>query len=66
MYRELILRTNLLDLPIFALLVFVAVFAVLAVRVMRRSDWSEVSALPLETDESAAHPETSEVGHGQA
>jgi hypothetical protein len=66
MYRELILRTNMLDLPIFALIVFVAVFAILAFRVMRQRDWSEVSALPLETEESAAPQEGPEVRHGQA
>lgn len=66
MYRELIQRAQMLDLPIFSLVVFVAVFAMLAVRVMRRSDWGEVSALPLEHDEAGSvFGEAEEVRHGQ-
>ena len=51
MYRELIQRTQLLDLPIFALIVFVVVFIVLTVRVLVKRDFAEVAALPLLPDD---------------
>lgn len=53
MYRELIQRAQLLDLPIFALIVFVAVFVVLTVRVLATRDFAEVAAMPLQPDDEA-------------
>ena len=43
MYRELIQRTSLIDLPIYALVLFVVVFAVLTVRVLLKNDFAEVA-----------------------
>jgi hypothetical protein len=55
MYRELIQRTSLIDLPIYALVLFVVVFAVLTVRVLLKNDFAEVAALPLSDDEEVSH-----------
>ena len=54
MYRELIQRAQLLDLPIFALIVFVVVFAMLVVRVLVVRDFAEVAALPLVPDDEVS------------
>ena len=51
MYRELIQRAQLLDLPIFALVVFVVVFALLTVRVLLVRDFAAVAAMPLAPDD---------------
>lgn len=54
MYRELIQRAQLLDLPIFALIVFVVVFALLTIRVLVVRDFSAVAAMPLEADDEVS------------
>lgn len=54
MYRELIQRAQLLDLPIFALIVFVVVFALLTVRVLLTRDFSAVAAMPLVSDDEVS------------
>ena len=51
MYRELIQHAQMLHFPIYALIVFVAVFATLVARVLLRNDFAAVSSLPLEDDE---------------
>lgn len=57
MYRDLIERAQMLDFPIFALLVFLAVFLVLTARALGKHDFSEVAALPLSPDDDEVRRE---------
>ena len=53
MHRELLAQSPLLILPLTAMFLFIAVWAVAAVRVMTRSrtDMDEAARLPLEDDQ---------------
>lgn len=58
MIRQLLSQSPLLALPIIGLLIFVGVFSLIVVRVLRR-DGTEVEAmasLPLAEDDGAKHP----------
>ncbi len=65
MHTELLAHTQVLGLPIGALLLFLAVFVVVVVRTMARkaATYSDVEHLPLLNDEGP-QAEPQEDGHG--
>lgn len=65
MHKELLAHSNVLALPLAALLLFVCVFVVIVVRTMLRrpAAYSDLERLPLSNDEGRVEPE---VRHGDA
>ncbi len=55
MYKDLLCQTTLLDLPLAAMFVFLAVFITVVVRTMatRAHEYSSAAALPLVEEESS-------------
>lgn len=53
MYREFFAQHPMLALPVMSLVIFVAVFAMIVVRTMRRrpAQFDALAALPLDTEE---------------
>ncbi|TNF37030.1 MAG: hypothetical protein EP329_04220 [Deltaproteobacteria bacterium] len=71
MYKEVMQHNTVVDLPIFALMLFIAIFVVVSITVWRRgaanADHAHLASLPLEDDDALSIPQNDPIGgdHGR-